>query len=126
VSDWAQTQYSLGNAITSLFDLLEGNVTYELVDDAVKAYQSALEVFTPEKNPKEWAQANMGLAVAFYESALHIVDKNIQVAFLRKAYRILDSVLTIQNSNSTQEVSMFAKMFVQRIKDDLDTIENAQ
>jgi hypothetical protein len=32
------------------------------------------------------------------------MDKNIQVALLREVHRILDSVLTNQNSNSAQEV----------------------
>ena len=52
------------------------------------------------------------------------MDKNIQVALLREVIRLLDSLLTNQNSNSAQEVTMFAKMLFQRIKDDLDTIEN--
>ncbi len=126
VSDWAQTQYALGNAITSLFDLLQENITYELVAEAIKAYQSALEVFTPEKNPKEWAGANIGLAVTYHVSSLHVMDKSIQVALLHEAQRNLDSVLTIQNSNSPQEVTMFAKMLFQRIEDDIDTIENTK
>ena len=126
MSDWAQTQYALGNAIASLFDLLQENITYELVAEAVKAYQSALEVFTPEKNPKEWAGANIGIAFTYHVSTLFIEDKNRQDALLREAHRILYSVLTTHTSNTIQEELIFPIMLIQRIKDDLDKIENTQ
>lgn len=124
-ADWAQTQYELGNAITSSYELLQENITYDLVVSAKNAYQSALEVYTPEKNPQEWAGANIGIAMAHHTSTFFIEDKNIRVALLREAHRILDSVLTTQTSH-IQDEHIFEKMFIQQIKDDLEKIENTQ
>lgn len=126
VSDWAQTQYELGNAITSLYELLQENITRDLATSAINAYQSALEVYTSEKNPKQWAGANIGIALTYHVSSLFIEDKNIQVALLSEAHRILDSVLTTHTSDIIQEDLIFPTMLSQRIKDDLDKIKNTQ
>ncbi len=126
MADWAQTQFWLGNAITSLFELLQENLTKDLVDSAINAYQSALEVFTPANNPKEWIGANLGIAFANYVSTLFIEDKNIKVALLREARRILDSILTFHNLNTTGEDNTFVTRLIQLIKDDLNKLEDTQ
>ncbi len=122
MTDWAQTQHALGDAITSLFELLQENITPDLVFSAIKAYQSALEVYTPENNPSSWARANIGIALTYHVSTLFMEDKNKQVALLHEAHRILDSVLI--SHTPTREEHIFLTMLIQRIKDDLDKIEN--
>ena len=113
-------------AITSLFELLQENITYDLATKAVKAFQLALEVYTHEKNPKEWTRANIGIAFTYHVSTLFIEDKNIRAGLLRDALSLLNSVLISHTSNTTQEEDMFLTTLIQRTKNDLNEIENTE
>ncbi len=122
--DWAKTQLELGQAITSLFELLQDKITKDLVASAINAFQLALEVYGPEKKPNEWTMANTGIAFSYHVTTLFIEDKNMQVAFLNEAQHILESVLTLHNSNKLQRDNTFETTLLQQIKDDLDKIEH--
>ena len=123
-NDWAKTQLELGKAITSLFELLQENITKDLVASALNAMQSALEVYGPQKNPNEWMVANIGIAFSYHVTTLFIEDKSMQIALLSEAQHILNSVITLHNSNKLQRDNTFETTLLQQIKDDLDKIEH--
>ena len=125
MADWARTQYDLGTAITLLLERSQ-NIKPSLIVSAINAFQSVLEVYTPEKNSREWAEANIGLAYTYYLSTWFIEDKNKEVDLLREAYRILESAITSYTSDTTQEEHIFPTNLIQQINEDLAKIENAQ
>ena len=125
MNDWARSQYDLGIAIASLFEISHENINPVLVASALTALQSALEVYNSDQYPREWTLANISIAYTYYISAWFIEDKNEQVALLREALRILESVLTSHISNTTQEEGTLPIRLNQQIKEYLAKIENA-
>ena len=60
---WARTQNSVGNVLSLLVDdRTAGQKGDDLLDQAEEAYQQALQVYTRDKYPKDWAmtQNNLG------------------------------------------------------------------
>ena len=65
--DWAATQNNLGNALRSLGERESGTARLE---EAVTAYQAALEEFTEENAPHYWTVTQQNL-----ENARRALDK---------------------------------------------------
>jgi len=63
--DWAATQYNLGIALKDLGTRSAGEEGRKLLQEAVAAYRSALEVKTKADLPQDWAiiQNNLGIAL---------------------------------------------------------------
>jgi tetratricopeptide (TPR) repeat protein len=63
--DWARTQNNLGNTLQNLGTRSGAEEGRKLLEDAVAAYRSALEVYTKADLPQDWArtQNNLGLAL---------------------------------------------------------------
>ena len=58
---WAMTQMNLGNALLTLGEMESGTARFE---DAVTAYQNALEELTRDRVPLQWAMTQMNLGSA--------------------------------------------------------------
>ncbi len=63
--DWARTQSNLGIALWNEGERASGDKAVALLDQAVQAYRSALEVYTKADLPQDWAatQNNLGTAL---------------------------------------------------------------
>jgi hypothetical protein len=123
-NEWARSQYDLGMAITSLFEMSQENINPELVVSALTALQSALEVYNSDQYPNKWVLANIGIAYIYYISAWFIEDKDMQIVQLRKAYHVIESVLTSHILITTQESQSLPVTLFQQIKEVLAKLEN--
>ena len=65
--DWAMTQNNLGNALSTLGERESGTARLE---EAVAAYRAALEEWTRERVPLDWAMAtgDQGVALEYWPS----------------------------------------------------------
>jgi tetratricopeptide (TPR) repeat protein len=64
---WADAQNNLGNALQSQGTRTDGPASTKLLAQAVKAYQTAQEVYTREDHPLQWAATQNNLAAALEE-----------------------------------------------------------
>jgi tetratricopeptide (TPR) repeat protein len=65
--DWAMTLNNLGTALQALGTLSGGEEGRKLLEDAVVAYRSSLEVFTKADRPQDWAMTLNNLGKALQE-----------------------------------------------------------
>ena len=73
--DWATTQNNLGNALAELGTRSAGEEGRKLLEDAVAAYRSALEVLTKADLPQYWAMTQNNLGVALQNSGRAAAEK---------------------------------------------------
>jgi tetratricopeptide (TPR) repeat protein len=78
--DWADTQYNLGNALSTLGDRESGPARLE---EAVLAYEAALSEWTREGAPVDWAATQNNLAIALAALARREIGTERLEAMLR-------------------------------------------
>jgi tetratricopeptide (TPR) repeat protein len=89
------TQMNLGNALTRLGERERGT---QRLEEAVAAYRAALEEWTRERVPLDWAKTQMNLALAYRA----LFDKDHQRRHLDDALEAADGALEeFRKANAT-------------------------
>jgi hypothetical protein len=98
---WAALEAELGTTLANFYtpDRAIG------LEEAIDAYQKALEVFTPKDYPTEWISTNGSLALA-YRDRIEGVSRETSIVRLKSSARSLYSVL----ANRTLQIGLGPKL----------------
>ncbi len=89
--DWAITEVNLGSALVVEGERATGDKALGLLDQAIQAYQGALEVYTRAEFPQDWARTESSLG--------EVLDDEGERATGDKAKALLDqAVITERNA----------------------------
>ena len=91
-----------GNALSALAQLAQGSEQRDLLTQAATAYQAALQIYTPEQTPAQWARAQVHLARVQLIMASLENDAESRCAMLQEASQRVEDTLSFfrQEENS--------------------------
>jgi tetratricopeptide (TPR) repeat protein len=94
---WAATQKYLGVALALQGERSGGAEGVRLLGEAITAYREALEVFTRERNPENWAETQDNLGKAYlllknWKDAAVCFENALSVPSYKEDYRSLASI----------------------------------
>lgn len=97
---WAATQNNLGSALAKEAATFSGDAqrTRQRLDEAVTAYRAALDVYTPDATPLDWAMAEYNLGLALHSQADMAADKDnedTRPQFLTQAVAAFTAALAV-------------------------------
>src|SRR5215213_3833372 len=86
IENWAETQNDLGVALQAIYGL-----DASLINEAISAFENALQQFTQEKNPKNWAETKSKLSGALQK----LGELNNDTSLMERAKDAFESALEV-------------------------------
>lgn len=99
---WYVTQINLGNTLSKLGERVDGADGIKNLNDAVKAFDSALKVISRERSSYEWAATQLNLGNTFIRLSTRVNEAE-SIKYLNDAVKAYTSALEVFTYNQSPQ-----------------------